>query len=59
MKTIWILNWSNESGDSGVTGFWTQEPSTDAVLRFVEEMFPDDFEAKTLYYDIELLSEIV
>jgi hypothetical protein len=59
MKSIWVLIWSNESGDSGVEGFWTEKPSDEEIETFIEEVFPEDFEAGTLYHDLQELSEIV
>lgn len=58
MNKIWIMKWSTESGDSGVCGYWTSKPIPSVISNFLQDTFPDDFEADTLYHNLEQLEEI-
>lgn len=55
---IWVMLWKTESGDEGVGGYWTTEPTNAEKVDFVKKHAPDDFEAETFYYNMKSLKKI-
>ena len=54
---IWIVRWSNESGDIGVIGYWEVKPTEKELDAFMAEYNPCDFEAGTLCYVLESMNK--
>ena len=55
MSKIYVAEWRTESGDSGVEGYWTTEPTEKQLSAYFEEMMPDEFEDGYSYVDWELV----
>jgi len=59
MKPIYIILWSNDSGDSGVVDcYFTVMPEKEGLDLFMQRNFPHDFEAETLHYSVKKLYHI-
>jgi hypothetical protein len=55
---IWVIDWSTESGDEGVDGYWTKKPTKTQVNNYIRENHPDDHEAGTFGHQIVELEAI-
>jgi hypothetical protein len=58
---MWIAIWNNESGDSGVEGYWEQEPSDTELYSYFREFSPDDFgehDGQYIFWVLKELKEI-
>jgi len=41
--TVYIAPWNTESGDDGVAGYWTVEPTEQELEAYFREHFEDEF----------------
>lgn len=55
---IWIMEWTTESSDAGTSGYWDTKPTKQQLNKYIKEHFPDDYEAKTFYYEIIELDKV-
>jgi hypothetical protein len=52
------MDWSTESGDRGVAGYWTTKPTMTQRNAYIKAHYPDDYESETFYFEIVELTVI-
>lgn len=58
---IWIAVWNNESGDRGVTHYWTEKPTKEVLHEYFEIHHSGDYDkdgGRYIYWELEELRPI-
>jgi len=55
---IWVLKVDTESGDHYVDGYWVFKPTEAEIDIFLEDHYPEDYEAETIYWELFSLEGI-
>ncbi|MEZ2409813.1 hypothetical protein AB6806_23765 [Bosea sp. RCC_152_1] len=69
MQPLWFVTYNTESGDSGVAGYFTEEPSDGHLTTYFKALMPDEFftedwggkevESRLVFWKVHKLEEEV
>ncbi len=43
-KKVYVIEWCNESGDSGIDGYWTRKPTEGEQHAYMRDNYPCDYD---------------
>jgi hypothetical protein len=52
----WVIAWSTESGDEGISGYWVKKPEREQILAYLQDHLTEDYKAGTLHYRLKELN---
>lgn len=57
---IWVVEWSTESGDEGVHGYWVKQPTLEEVAIFMRAKHAEEFFGwgKSIHYSLAKLTPV-